>query len=475
MPIRKVPGFEDLEYLLICYDANGRERLEDTPRKSALLSTDAVTAVCDDPVTDIFLMSHGWKGDVPAAITQYDAWIGAMASCATDRAQIRTRQPNFRPLLIGLHWPSLPWGDEELTGPGPSFDSGSVAIAKLLNDYTARIADSAAALEAIATIIEAALENIAPPTLPSEVRNAYIVLNREAGLDSANEGAAPGADREPFEPEQAYQNDRADVSFGATAEGILSVLRQLSFWKMKDRARRFGERSGHALLTSLQDAALHGPADVRIHLMGHSFGCIVMSSMLAGPDGRGELRPVDSLFLVQGALSLWSFCKSIPRVPNRPGYFRSVIADRKVSGAIVVTMSEHDTAVHKYYPLGAGVRRQVAYAPGELPKYGGVGVFGIRGPGIEIEDLDVGHCDHDYNFQSGTVYNLDAAAYINKMEGASGAHNDIAHPEIAPALWQAVMPRQRKVNSGKKWTRGTQSLPQARFISTALMQARARM
>ena len=47
-----------------------------------------------------------------------------------------------------------------------------------------------------------------------------------------------------------------------------------------------------------------------------------------------------------------------------------------------------------------------------------------------------------YNFQSGIVYNLDAGEYIKKMEGASGAHNDIAHPEVAHAFWQAVMPRQ---------------------------------
>jgi hypothetical protein len=106
----------------------------------------------------------------------------------------------------------------------------------------------------------------------------------------------------------------------------------------------------------------------------------------------------------------------------------------------VVTMSEHDTAVRKYYPLGAGIRRQVEYAPGELPKYGGIGVFGARGPGLDTHDVDMGDCDHDYRFMPGVVYNLDAAAYISKMEGASGAHNDIAHPEVAHAFWQAVTP-----------------------------------
>ena len=44
--------------------------------------------------------------------------------------------------------------------------------------------------------------------------------------------------------------------------------------------------------------------------MGHSFGCIVASATVAGPAAQRVLpRPVDSLFLVQGALSLWAYCQ----------------------------------------------------------------------------------------------------------------------------------------------------------------------
>ena len=40
-------------------------------------------ALQDDPaVTDVFLFSHGWLSDVPAARAQYGLWIGAMAGCA---------------------------------------------------------------------------------------------------------------------------------------------------------------------------------------------------------------------------------------------------------------------------------------------------------------------------------------------------------------------------------------------------------
>ena len=80
-----------------------------------------------EPITNVFFFSHGWKGDVPAAIEQYDSWIGALMASA-DVAKAEKAFPGFRPLLIGLHWPSLPWGHEDAgsdgsfaasSGPGP--------------------------------------------------------------------------------------------------------------------------------------------------------------------------------------------------------------------------------------------------------------------------------------------------------------------------------------------------------------------
>ena len=58
-----------------------------------------------------------------------------------------------------------------------------------------------------------------------------------------------------------------------------------------------GETGAHALMGQLQRAAR---PDVHFHLMGHSFGCIVVSAAVAGAPGGAKLpRPVQSLFLVQ--------------------------------------------------------------------------------------------------------------------------------------------------------------------------------
>jgi hypothetical protein len=447
MPVQQVPN-RDVAYHLISYDKTGRERQDDP---GGIMSERAAEAIRNDEVTDVFLMSHGWKGDVPAAIRQYDRWIAAMLDCTADREQIRSMRPAFKALLVGFHWPSQPFGEEEFGGDG-SFsaavgDAGADIVPgldQLIDTYADRIADTPRARAALRTIFEQAM--VAPPvvpTLPPAMADAYRVLDEESEMGSAGPGAEPGSDRDPFDPDVAYANAVADsdtpgVSFGGFGSSVvLSPLRQLSFWKMKDRARTIGEAAGFSLLERLMTAVPDG-RDVRFHLMGHSFGCIVVTSMVNGPEGKGMLpRKVSSMTLVQGATSLWGYCNDIPAVGGA-GYFWPVIDKKTVSGPILTTASVHDTAVGRLYPIAAGIARQTSFAPGEFPKYGGIGRHGIQGPGVAITDLFIESATHSYSFEKGRVYNLECSSVINEGEGASGAHSDIAKPAVAHAMWEAV-------------------------------------
>jgi hypothetical protein len=135
-------------------------------------------------------------------------------------------------------------------------------------------------------------------------------------------------------------------------------------------------------------------------------------------------------------MSLWSFASEIPLAPGTAGYFRRVLADGKVKGPMVATISKFDTAVGRLYPAAAGVAGQVAFAG--LPKYGAIGAFGI----CEVEGLGTGKmlsANQDYGFEARRVYNLESSQFIRRGGGLSGAHNDISGPEVAHAIWQAAL------------------------------------
>ena len=105
-------------------------------------------------------------------------------------------------------------------------------------------------------------------------------------------------------------------------------------------------------------------------------------------------------------------------IAKKAGDFRRLASGGVVAGPIVTTISRHDMAVGSLYLIAAGVARQVDFAPGELPKYGGVGTFGLRGSGLDIEDLTVGAADFPYDFRSGRIYNINCDSVIRGRRSA---------------------------------------------------------
>jgi hypothetical protein len=456
MSIQSVSG-SDIRYYLIAYDKDGRERIDDPDGVNGKLSERVASAVRSDPVTDVFVMSHGWMGDIPAAIEQYDRWTKAMAGCEADLKELREARPGFNPLVVGFHWPSLPWGVEQFGAGAPAFAAPAApgagqttldaALDSMVDSGADRLVDTPRAREAIREILASAM-NAGPglTTLPPEVSAAYRTLNEELGLGADGPAGNPGADREPFDPDRAFKNARlaatavprgASPFAGFGLPMLLSPLQQLSFWTMKDRGRKIGEAAGASLLRTLMAAVPNG-RHARFHLMGHSFGTIVVSAMAQQARAAGGLaQPIKSLALVQGATSIWGFCNNIPDAGGA-GYFRKLVEEQAVSGPILTTQSKFDTAVGRLYPMAAGVALQVAFPVGQFPKYAGLGAFGIQGPGLTLQDLAVGEAHHKYEFQSGQVYNLECSNVINQGGGLSGAHSDIAKPEVAHAIWEAV-------------------------------------
>jgi hypothetical protein len=426
MPFQPLPG-TDQRYALITFDNDGRERTNDPD--GGIFSNAVRDSIVKAQPSHVFFFTHGWKGDVPSAIDQANRWIGAMYELDAERAAMGTA---FRPAFIALHWPSQPWGEETL-GAAASFAAGAAnaALEPLIDKAVEHFGGSDAVRAPLEVIFQAFAKEPGTRILPDEVVAAYQQLGTAIGFDAgADADAAPDQEGVPLDPQAAVRAERiasAGASFGLGAtlrNGILAGLRQASFWMMKHRARTVGEQGMHQFIAQLQSGT-----NAHIHLMGHSFGCIVVSSILGGPGGSAALpRPVESAALIQGALSLWSFADRIPG-GDKPGYFRRVISGRTVSGPLVTTQSSHDAAVGTAYPAAVGLVNEFDFGT-ELPKFGGVGTWGIQGTSVAEKRpmLQSG----DYAFLPGRVYNIDGSRFIS-------GHSAIDGPEVAHMQWQAVL------------------------------------
>ena len=141
-------------------------------------------------------------------------------------------------------------------------------------------------------------------------------------------------------------------------------------------------------------------------------------------------------------MSLRSYCEDIPEKRGTAGYFRPVVTKSVVAGPIVVTTSQFDKAVGTWYPRAAAPARQVDFdvTAQKLPKYGAIGTFGINGPGLNPEQAELSEdITFDYKLAAGHIYNLRGDKVIKTGGGFSGAHSDIAHPQVGHAFWEAVL------------------------------------
>lgn len=444
MPLRTTPK-TNTAYTIVAFDENANERTDDADGTDGRMSTKLIAGALQQQPTDLFLFSHGWRGDMPSAIDQYDRWIDAVVALDADRTAMGV---GFNPLWCGIHWPSEPWGDEELETA--AFDVvGTVAPhaaeVGMREVYLERLglSGNAEAEEQLGIIMKSNVQDPAATTLPPEASAAY---ERLAHLleTQPNDPSAPD-DHVDFDSQAAFEAfDEEDASFGLGSflGGILAPLRVLSFWTMKKRALKVGGFGVHDLVGKLQQAV----PGLRVHVMGHSFGCIVASSLCAGAEGKTPLpRPVQSLVLVQGAFSFWSYAEDIPST-KKPGFFAGMLQRGAVKGPIVTTQSEHDLAVGKWYPRATSLVRETvdfaAPASGSTQDFrkivwGATGTYGLQGL-AGADSIEMLPITGIYRLAPGHVTNVESSTFIKKMVGASGAHSDIDGPEVAHLIWQAA-------------------------------------
>jgi pimeloyl-ACP methyl ester carboxylesterase len=211
------------------------------------------------------------------------------------------------------------------------------------------------------------------------------------------------------------------------------VFRTFTYWQMKKRAGVVGQTGVRTVVAALQGRF----PSARVHLIGHSFGCKVMLAAVAGP-GTPPPRPVETIVLLQGAVSSEAMAAKVTGTDSQGGY-RAAVDPARASGPIVATYSRLDQACGRAYPVGSRLAGQVGELEGLFDRFRSLGAVGASGVGRGLEHRltmkDVGTA---YGFGPHGVWSVDGgtppAAFITD-------HSAVRTPQVAWLIWSAMQRR----------------------------------
>ncbi len=395
-------------------------------------------------LTDLLVISHGWNNDIADAedlYTRIFAQVNAVLAqpgAVTDNVRVR------RAAVVGILWPSKKFAEESLIpGGAAGLADGGVAdlgasvdllsqflespdAAKSLGrakDLTASLADDMDARDEFVRIVRAFMPHDVNDE-ESVVPNDLFVLD---GDELLRRLSRPGRDQTTSGGGAAGLGDW----MGKAVDGAKSLVNLVTYYQMKNRAGVIGEKGAYDMLRQIRAARpADGTSGLRLHLIGHSFGCRLVTAATAGPTDSTPPLPIDSLTLLQAAFSHYGFAQAYDGTHD--GYFRRVVTDpTRVRGPMLISFTQRDLAVGLAYPIASRIARQIAAAIGDAnDPYGGLGRNGAqKTPGTTVVTL--GAPGTAYTFALRGVYNMDANAVI-------GGHSDLAHPEVAYALLAGV-------------------------------------
>jgi hypothetical protein len=443
-----------LPFWELTFDADGDP---DAAGRDALLAE-----LADRGVTDLIVFSHGWNNDRGVAMRLYERFFGVLAgqlgSARTDRT--------VRVGLAGVLWPSQRWSDEPIPdfaaagGPGAR---GAAAVTEAAGGEVEQSAEldpaTLAALKDVFPKATGPLDRMAEllagqPTSAAlaEFHRQLAEFARQAGEagDDGEDGrdrpgltpAEPGMLMDP--PDELFERyaerlQQSGVTFAAAAGGEAGIgdfvrgvlhgakeaLRQATYWQMKNRAGTVGRSGLGPLLGRLPEVA----PDVRVHLVGHSFGARLVSYALQGLPAGLSPSPVKSVTLLEGAFSQWVFSPRLPFDAGRHGGLAGIL-DR-VDGPAAACFSSHDSAVGSFYPLASMAARDDTAGIGDAEsRWGGIGANGAQGAGARTEGIKGAGPGVTYRFADHQVLNIDSSDVVRAGGPPSGAHSDIIHPEL---------------------------------------------
>jgi len=394
-------------------------------------------------VTDLFVIAHGWNNDMADARSLYAGFFARLRQ-EVDAARVpgaAGRQFG----VLGILWPSKKFAEKELIPSGAAGLGDLITTADLQAEIdrfgddlgaeklarakalVPKLEDSPAARDELVTL----LRSLLPHSIEGEEAPKQLLTlpGRDvlAKLSKPAFSAAPAGG-----PGKAAGLGAASPAGGAAGFGLLSgikgglfkLLNLTTYYQMKERAGTVGRQGVTALLRQIRDRR----PDLKLHLIGHSFGARVVTAASLGPDGQPPVKPT-TLTLLQGAFSHYGFAQGYET--GKDGFFRRVVSESRIGGPVVITCTHNDDAVGKAYPIASQLAGQVAEALGDKDSlYGGLGANGAQKT-PEAQDGTLLPAGGAYQLAAGKLFNLNADAVIKN-------HSDIVKNEVAHVLLTSV-------------------------------------
>jgi hypothetical protein len=407
-------------------------------------AADLKSHLAQGQTTDLIVISHGWNNHIEEARELYRRFFESFAQQAR-----KANLENRRFAALGVLWPSKKFADSELIPGGAAGVAGDVLteqLEALKGAFDARGADSkleqakrlvdrletdAEARRKFGELIRALVPKVEKEPDGGKAHRffegdpAALVEEAAVPLQSAAAGdAASGGIAAVGSPGAAQAGGAAGIgdAFGAMKDGALNVLNFATYYQMKERAGLIGRTGLFPLLHDLRAAF----PELKIHLVGHSFGGRLVTAAASG----AEDKPVaDTMTLLQAAFSHHGFASKFDG--SRDGFFRQMIAKGSVRGPIVVTCTTNDIAVGKLYPLASLFAGQdAAGIGGPESRFGGIGCNGAQKTPEAVNGTLFDE-NGTYTFESGRIHNLTSDQFIK-------GHSDVCGVQVAHAVASAI-------------------------------------
>jgi hypothetical protein len=416
---------------------------------------EAVSTVRNGPTTDLFVVAHGWNNDIAEARELYENLFAKVSEIPKTGLLPAVGARSFA--VLGVFWPSKKFADAELIpggGASTAAPENVAAVLRLLDELkNDPLRLGGVTIDpARSAVLDRAKALVPRLEADPEARREFVRALRavvDAGDAHAEDGSDAFFERDPGDlfaelsqpvvaPSATGGGGAAAVGGGGAAGlsdlfgGIIGAARRLAnfttYCQMKARAGVVGSLGLSRLVRRLR-AAKPG---LKVHLIGHSFGGRVVTATAAALDPG---TPAVTMTLLQAAYSHNGLGARFDGVHD--GFFRSILAERRISGPVVITHTKNDKAVGIAYPLASRIAHDQAAALGDAnDPYGGMGRNGAQHTrevaASPSELLDLGEVlDTPYELQPGAVYNLNADRFIS-------GHSEICNHQVACAILGAV-------------------------------------